>query len=105
MPDNLGLLFLGDIIGRPGRQALDRYLPALVQKFNPGLIIGNAENAAGGVGITEKIGRELFSRLDVLTSGNHIWDKKEALEYLPSEPRLIRPANYPSPNPGKGSYI
>lgn len=105
MPDKLGLLFLGDIIGRPGRQAMDRLLPLLIKKHSPALIIANAENAAGGIGITEKVGHQLFDRIDVLTSGNHIWDKKEALEYLEKEPRLLRPANYPNPNPGSGTYI
>lgn len=105
MPDKLSVLFLGDIIGRPGRRALDFFLPSLVEELEPTLVIANAENAAGGLGITEKIGRDLFSQADVLTSGNHIWDKRDALEYLEQEPRLLRPANYPSPNPGKGSYI
>ncbi len=105
MPAKLGILFLGDVIGRPGRRTLDLHLPDLIDEFSPALIIANAENAAGGIGLTEKIGRELLSRVDVLTSGNHIWDKKEALEYLEEEPRVLRPANYPEPNPGKGSYI
>ncbi len=105
MPDKLSLLFLGDIIGRPGRRALEIHLPALVEELKPTLIIANGENSAGGIGITEKIGRELLSHVDVLTSGNHVWDKRDALEYLGEEPRLIRPANYPHPNPGNGSYI
>jgi hypothetical protein len=105
MPDRLSVLFLGDVIGRPGRRALDIFLPSLVEELKPTLVIANGENAAGGVGITEKIGRDLFSQIDVLTSGNHIWDKRDALEYLEQEPRLLRPANYPDPNPGKGSYI
>jgi metallophosphoesterase (TIGR00282 family) len=67
--------------------------------------VGNGENAAGGAGITEEVGQELFRLVDVLTSGNHVWDKKEALPYLDREPRLLRPANYPSGNPGKGSYV
>lgn len=103
MPDNLGFLFLGDIIGRPGRLALKKHLPGLREKYSPAFIIANAENAAGGVGITEEVGRELFLHVDVLTSGNHIWDKKDALTYLENEPRLLRPANYPPQNPGKGS--
>jgi metallophosphoesterase (TIGR00282 family) len=105
MPDKFVFLAIGDIVGRPGRKALKRHLLSLCQKYNPSLIIANGENAAGGVGITEKIGRELFAQVDVLTSGNHIWDKKEAIPYLEDEPKLLRPANYPSPNPGKGSYI
>jgi len=105
MPDKLGFLFIGDIIGHPGRRALRRCLPRLREKYSPDFIVANAENAAGGVGITEEIGTELLGLVDVLTSGNHVWDKKEALPYLDREPRLLRPANYPSPNPGKGSYI
>lgn len=105
MPDRLGFLFIGDIIGHPGRRALRRCLPRLREKYSPDFIVANAENAAGGVGITEEVGTELLGLVDVLTSGNHVWDKKEALPYLDREPRLLRPANYPSPNPGKGSYI
>lgn len=105
MPAEVRILFLGDVIGRPGRRALGRYLRPLRDRHSPHLIIANAENAAGGVGVTEEVGRELFRHVDVLTSGNHIWDKKEALEYMEKEPRLIRPANYPPSNPGRGSYV
>jgi metallophosphoesterase (TIGR00282 family) len=105
MPDKLGFLFLGDIIGRPGRQALRKFLPGLMDKYSPAFVVANGENAAGGVGITEEVGQELFRYADVLTSGNHIWDKKEALPYLDREPRLLRPANYPPRNPGRGSYV
>ena len=82
MPGKLKILFLGDIIGRPGRNAMRKLLPGLVRKYSPVFIIANGENAAGGVGITQKIGEELFGYVDVLTSGNHIWDKKEALDYI-----------------------
>lgn len=105
MPDKISFLFLGDIIGRPGRRILKEYLNSFVQKFSPSLIIANAENAAGGVGITEKVGQELLEYVDVLTSGNHIWDKKEAIDYMSREPRLLRPANYPPQNPGRGTYV
>jgi len=105
MPASFGVLFLGDIIGRPGRRAMDKFLPGLIKKYAPSMIIANGENAAGGSGITEDIGNELFLRVDVLTSGNHIWDKKEALPYLDREPRLLRPANYPPGNPGRSSYV
>ncbi len=105
MPDKTCVLFVGDVIGRPGRKALANHLPALKQKFSPDVVIINAENAAGGNGITEKICQELLGHADVLTSGNHIWDKKEALPLLESEPRLLRPANYPPVNPGTGTYI
>ncbi|MGB8951837.1 MAG: TIGR00282 family metallophosphoesterase [Candidatus Aminicenantales bacterium] len=105
MPAKIGVLFLGDIIGRPGRNALKRYLPRLVQKYSPSFVIANGENAAGGMGMTQEIGKELLAQINVLTSGNHIWDKKEALLYLEQEPRLLRPANYPPQNPGKGVFI
>ncbi|MGB9893137.1 MAG: TIGR00282 family metallophosphoesterase [Candidatus Saccharicenans sp.] len=105
MPDKFKVLFIGDLIGRPGRRALARFLPELKRKYQPDLVIANGENAAGGNGLTEEIGKELFFQVDVLTSGNHIWDKKEVLNYLDKEPRLLRPANYPSGNPGHGYYI
>ena len=105
MPDKISLLFLGDIIGRPGRKSVKKCLPSLVQKYSPSLIIANGENAAGGIGITEKVGKELFTQVDILTSGNHIWDRKEGIDYLKREPRLLRPANYPPENPGKGTCI
>jgi 2',3'-cyclic-nucleotide 2'-phosphodiesterase len=105
MPDKLGFLFIGDIVGHPGRRALRRFLPRLREKYSPDFVVANGENAAGGVGITEEVGAELFGLVDVLTSGNHVWDKKEALPYLDRQPRLLRPANYPPLNPGRGSYI
>ncbi|HYA48867.1 MAG TPA: TIGR00282 family metallophosphoesterase [Burkholderiales bacterium] len=105
MRDKFGVLFLGDVVGRTGRRAMDKFLPGLLKKHEPSMVIANGENAAGGAGITEDIGKELFLQVDVLTSGNHIWDKKEALPYLGREPRLLRPANYPAVNPGRSSYI
>jgi hypothetical protein len=105
MPAKVGILFVGDLIGRPGRNALAKALPALTKKHKPSLVIVNGENAAGGVGITEEIGKDLLESVDVLTSGNHVWDKKEAMSYLEKEPRLLRPANYPPQNPGKGAVV
>ncbi len=105
MPARVSVLFLGDIIGRPGRRALERFLPSLVERYSPSLIIANGENAAGGSGITEEISQELLHQIDVLTSGNHIWDKKETIAYFQKEPRLLRPANYPPLNPGKGFFV
>lgn len=105
MQDKISILFIGDIIGRPGRRALRRFLPSISQKYSPSLIIANGENAAGGIGITKEVAQELLTQVHVLTSGNHIWDKREAITYLDDEPRLLRPANYPSPNPGRGTYI
>jgi metallophosphoesterase (TIGR00282 family) len=105
MLDRYGFLFIGDIIGRPGRKALKEFLPGIIKKYSPSLIIANGENAAGGIGITPDICRQLLAHVDVLTSGNHIWDKKEASAFLDQEPRLLRPANYPPLNPGKGMYV
>jgi len=105
MPDNFKVLFIGDIVGRPGRRALGKFLPDLRKKYWPDVVIANGENAAGGIGLTEDIARELLLQVDVLTSGNHIWDKKEVFNYLEKEPRLIRPANYPEGNPGHGYYL
>src|SRR5512136_2068791 len=102
MPASLRILFLGDVIGHPGRQALRLYMPGLAERLAPDLVIANGENAAGGSGITADVARELFQYAHVLTSGNHVWDKKESLAYLDAEPRLLRPANYPPTNPGRG---
>jgi metallophosphoesterase (TIGR00282 family) len=100
------LLFIGDIVGRPGRDLVRHGLHALVEHHRPDLVIANVENAAAGFGITREIGDQLLDcGIDVMTSGNHIWDKKEALEYIGAEPRLLRPANYPAAAPGRGSFL
>jgi 2',3'-cyclic-nucleotide 2'-phosphodiesterase len=100
------ILFIGDVVGRPGRQLIKTGLGALVSRHEIDLVIANAENAAAGFGITREIGEELLDLgVDVMTSGNHIWDKKEALDYIGIEPRLLRPANYPAGAPGNGSYL
>src|SRR5437879_8299303 len=100
------LLFIGDIVGRPGRDLVRRGLSAIVDHHSIDLVIANAENAAAGFGITREIGDQLLEwGVDVMTSGNHIWDKKEALDYIGTEPRLLRPANYPAGVPGNGSYL
>ncbi|MBM3770149.1 MAG: TIGR00282 family metallophosphoesterase [Acidimicrobiia bacterium] len=100
------LLFIGDIVGRPGRELVRRGLAYLVEQYQIDLVIANAENAAAGFGITREIGDQLLEcGIDVMTSGNHIWDKKEAVDYIGAEPRLLRPANYPSGVPGNGSYL
>ncbi|HLG43783.1 MAG TPA: TIGR00282 family metallophosphoesterase [Nitrospirales bacterium] len=100
------ILFIGDIVGEPGRKSVARQVPRLVGQRGVDLVIGNAENAAGGFGITPDIARELFKAgLHVLTSGNHIWDKKEIIDYIREEPRLLRPANYPEEAPGHGSVV
>ena len=100
------LLFIGDIVGRPGRDLVRRYLTAIVDHHAIDLVIANVENAAAGFGITREVGDQLLDwGVEVMTSGNHIWDKKEALDYIGTEPRLIRPANYPAGVPGNGSYV
>src|SRR5438270_8972113 len=100
------ILFIGDIVGRPGRDLVRRGLSAIVDHHSIDLVIANAENAAAGFGITREIGDQLLEwGVDVMTSGNHIWDKKEALDYIGTEPRLLRPANYPAGVPGNGSYL
>jgi len=100
------LLFIGDIVGKPGRELVHRGLAALVEEHRIELVIANAENSAAGFGITREIGDQLLEwGVDVMTSGNHIWDKKEALDYIGAEPRLLRPANYPAGAPGNGSYL
>ncbi len=100
------VLFIGDIVGEPGRKMLRSRMRELADRFRPDLVIANGENAAGGFGITAEIAEELFSLgIQVLTSGNHVWDKKEIEPYLAKQDRLIRPANYPEGNPGYGSVV
>jgi len=100
------ILFIGDIVGRPGRQLVKAGLAAIVSRHEVDFVVANAENAAAGFGITREIGDELLDfGVDVMTSGNHIWDKREALDYIGAEPRLLRPANYPAGAPGNGSYV
>ena len=99
------ILFIADIVGRPGRAAVEHGLPLLRARREVHFTIANCENAAGGFGVTPEIARELLDRgIDVLTSGNHVWDKREIYEYLEREPRLLRPANYPAENPGRGVF-
>ena len=100
------LLFVGDIVGKPGRELIRKGLRALIEHHGVDLAIANAENSAAGFGVTRDIGETLLEHgVDVMTSGNHIWDKKEVIEYISGEPRLLRPANYPAGVPGKGSYV
>ncbi len=102
----MNLLFIGDVFGSPGRSFLKETLPELVQEYEVDLTIANGENAAGGAGLTGAAARELFSMgVDVITSGNHIWNIKEIYPILDTEERILRPANYPSGVPGKGSAI
>ncbi len=105
MPDRIRVLFVGDIVGRPGRVAVRRFLPPLCGEFSPDFVIGNAENAAGGYGLTEAVAKELFEAgFDLLTSGNHIW-RREFLPYLARAERVLRPANYPAGAVGRGYAI
>ncbi|HLZ18058.1 MAG TPA: TIGR00282 family metallophosphoesterase [Smithellaceae bacterium] len=100
------ILFIGDIIGKPGRRAVRELLPSLIGSREIDLVIANCENAAAGFGVTRDIVEELFeNHIDVLTSGNHIWDKKEVLEFIGDYETLIRPANYPPVVPGAGSVL
>jgi len=99
----LRILAIGDIIGKPGRAAVKELLPALQREYDIHLVIGNGENSAGGLGITPSIAQELLrSGIDVITSGNHIWNKKEIVPYLDDNTELLRPLNYPPSNPGHG---
>ncbi len=100
------ILFIGDIIGRPGREVVGAELPRLKEALRLDFVIGNAENAAGGFGITRKVAVELFaSGIDVLTSGNHWADQREILTYIQEDDRILRPRNYPAGTPGRGSGL
>jgi metallophosphoesterase (TIGR00282 family) len=101
----VNILFIADIVGKPGRAAVEATLAQMRAERPIHFIIANCENAAGGFGVTPEIARQLLDLgIDVLTSGNHVWDKREIYEYLEREPRLLRPANYPPGNPGKGLF-
>jgi len=100
------VLFIGDIVGSPGRAGLARAMPAIRERHAPDLIIANGENSAGGLGITEKTAGELFEiGVDVITTGNHVYRHRDAYEFLDRSDRVIRPANYMTGNPGRGSVI
>ncbi len=100
------LLFLGDVVGRPGRHAVSRRLPSLRERWRLDLVVVNGENAAGGFGITEAICQEILDAgADVVTLGNHAFDQREALVFIERQPRLVRPANYPAGTPGRGAAV
>jgi len=100
------ILFIGDIVGAPGRRAVDELLPKVVDRYLIDLVVANGENAAGGIGITPQVAEYLLNNgIDLLTSGNHIWKHKEILPYLEETDRLLRPANYPPDTPGRGYSI
>ena len=102
----VNLLFLGDIVGEPGRRAVRLLLPVLCARHQIDFVVVNGENSAGGSGITANIARELFALgVDVITTGDHVWDQRETAGFLPTEPRLLRPSNYPAGVPGAGSVV
>lgn len=100
------VLCIGDIMGEPGRRVAARVVPRLIAQRQIDAVIANGENVAGGFGITPELAEELFETgVSVITTGNHAWDKKEAVEYFSREPRVLRPANYPAGVPGNGSVV
>lgn len=104
--DLLRIMFLGDIVGEPGRKAVIEQIPVLKAELGLDFIVVNGENAAGGRGITPRIAIDLLrAGAAVITTGDHVWDQQEIVEYLPTEPRVLRPINYPADTPGKGSVV
>src|SRR6476620_11360743 len=100
------ILFVGDIFGKPGREIARRAIPALVARDGIDFVIANVENSASGFGVTGDIADAILGYgVDVMTTGNHVWDKKEVLEYIPRQAKLLRPGNFPPGTPGRGSYI
>jgi metallophosphoesterase (TIGR00282 family) len=100
------ILFVGDIVGRPGRVILKRALPVLRERHRVDVVVANVENAAGGTGITRETAEEILAcGVQVMTTGNHVWDKREALDFIADEPRLLRPINYPPAAPGRGEVV
>lgn len=100
------ILFVGDVVGNPGREAFLKHVPQMRRNGDVDLVIANAENAAGGSGITETVAREIFaSGCDVITLGDHVWDKREVYPYLNAAPNVVRPANFASEAPGRGMCV
>lgn len=100
------VLAIGDIIGKPGRKAVEQILPGLCSEYGIDLVVGNGENAAGGIGLTLITARELLDAgVDVITTGNHVWAHKEIVSYLDGELPILRPLNYPDGNPGRGHLL
>jgi metallophosphoesterase (TIGR00282 family) len=100
------VLFIGDVVGGPGRRGLRETMPALRERHSPDLVIVNGENSAGGIGITERTANDLFGAgAGVITSGNHVYRHREAYDFLDREERVVRPANYPQGNPGRGHTV
>jgi len=100
------ILFVGDIFGKPGREIARRAVPALVEHESLDFVIANVENSAAGFGVTGDIADTILGYgVDAMTTGNHVWDKKEVLDYVPRQPKLLRPINFPPGTPGRGSYV
>ena len=100
------ILLCGDVVGRAGRAAVTEHVPELRRTLGLDFVVVNGENAAAGFGITDKICAELYAAgVDAITTGNHVWDRREIIAYIPSDPRLLRPANFPRGTPGRGSHI
>lgn len=104
--NTINILFIGDIVGKPGLELVQTWLPSLIKKYKSDFVIVNGENASGGKGCTEKEGKMLFDLgVDVITGGNHTWDKRQSQDYLKEEPRSLRPFNYPRGTYGNGYYL
>src|SRR6185436_15804288 len=102
----VNILFIGDIVGEPGRKAVKQLLPGLRKRFAIDAVVANGENSAGGAGITPRTAEEIFSAgVDVITTGDHLWDQKEVVELLEREPRFLRPLNYPQGTAGRGGGV
>ena len=100
------ILLCGDVVGRAGRAAVTEHVPELRRMLGLDFVVVNGENAAAGFGITDKICAELYAAgVDAITTGNHVWDRREIIAYIPSDPRLLRPANFPRGTPGRGSHV
>lgn len=100
------ILFIGDIVGEPGRRVITSSIQKVIDQYHVDLVFANGENAAGGFGITPDLADDLFDLgVSAITTGNHVWDKKEMVEYIRKEPRILRPANYPDGAPGQGSLV
>jgi hypothetical protein len=100
------ILFIGDVVGKPGRQAVQAIVPGLIQEHSLDFVIANGENSAGGSGLTPETAEDLFAGgVDVITMGDHSWDQKEILKIIDREPRLLRPANFPPGTPGHGAAV
>lgn len=106
MPNKFRIIFIGDVCGNPGRRMVQKGVPLMRAFMQPDLVIANGENSAGGLGITRATAEEIFnSEVDLITGGNHIWDKKEGLDLIEHEMRIVRPGNYPDGVPGRGSIL